>query len=326
MAGPATPTKEDNKNDRPTAAAASSSASNYVGLDQRWRTAHPMAPSESSNAAPMAIAPLHNYIGLGHRWEGRESFRRFGTSATRASTLGVGGSPFKGGVGPRDSTMAMAGERTPVDQSAAVDSFFSSIRIPASFLAATTFDELFVTVSVDDQGVQKFLQIAYLVFMGVSFMLSMNVIVLSTSALVGSLAENYDCLAETGYDLLFREFHYEFVCVQWSFMWSLFGFLVAVVVRILFEYELFHISSESFEWYQLQLGVAVCLIMTSLMLHSLSYLNTTLVGWNNMWAMTVDMLKMIAQSKRGSLSQPLEPISLMVLLVGFVFLLLASLP
>jgi len=216
------------------------------------------------------------------------------------------------------------GGKPSVDHTAAVDSFFASIRVPASFLVAASFNELFMTVGDNEAGIQKFLQILYLASMGFSFVLSMNVLILSTSALIRSLAENFDSYAETGYELLFREFHFEFVCVRWSFMTSLFGFLLAVTARILYEFELFHVTSSNHQPYHLELGIAVCLIMTSLLLHLSSYVNSTLIGWSNIWVMTLDMLKIIA--RRGSWKQPLEPISLALLILGLLFILLALIP
>jgi hypothetical protein len=69
---------------------------------------------------------------------------------------------------------------------------------------------------------------------------------LSTTALIRSLAEDFDCFAENGYELLFREFHFEFVCVQWPFMVSLFGFLLAATARVLHQFKLFNVTGDNF--------------------------------------------------------------------------------
>ena len=100
------------------------------------------------------------------------------------------------------------------DHTSAVESFFASIRVPASFLAATSFSELFaVELNRDDTSIQRQLQTLCLICQGVSFILSMNVIVFCTQALTRSLTGDFDPMAETGYEFLFREFHFEFVSV-----------------------------------------------------------------------------------------------------------------
>ena len=139
------------------------------------------------------------------------------------------------------------------DHSKAVEGFFASIRIPASFLAATSFSELFaVSINPSDTSIQRLLLTICLACQGVSFVLSMNVIVLSTQALTWSLTGNFDSVAETGYEFLFREFHFEFVSVRWSFIVSLYGFLCAVTAKILYGFELFNIHGDSISSWALE--------------------------------------------------------------------------
>eukprot|EP00539_Tryblionella_compressa_P002745 CAMPEP_0178740502 /NCGR_PEP_ID=MMETSP0744-20121128/4626_1 /TAXON_ID=913974 /ORGANISM="Nitzschia punctata, Strain CCMP561" /LENGTH=286 /DNA_ID=CAMNT_0020393283 /DNA_START=4 /DNA_END=864 /DNA_ORIENTATION=- len=212
------------------------------------------------------------------------------------------------------------------DHSGTVDRFFSSIRVPASFLASTSFSQIFgIAINGDDTPVQRQLQILCLLCQGLAFILSMNVVFLSSSALVRSLSNNYDPYAESGYDFLFREFHFEFVCVQWSFQVSLFGFLLAVTAKILYAFELFDFQGENYDRNRLELGIGVCLCMGSLMIHLFSYVNSTLVGWNNLFDMTRDLMNILV--KRGADGDKrLEPLSLVVALVGLVFVTLALIP
>ena len=192
------------------------------------------------------------------------------------------------------SSSAVASTNKRSDQSHAVDSFFASIRVPASFIVATSFSEMFgiynsngaagdddVDGSKNSTVVQRYLQGLCIGCQFVTFMLSLSVVVFSTSALIRGLTANFDPYAENGYELLFREFHYEFIVTRWSFEMSLFGFLVAVCCKILYEFELFNVTSDDFDRQHLEVGIAIVLIMSSLCLHLFSYINSTLIGWKN---------------------------------------------
>jgi hypothetical protein len=212
------------------------------------------------------------------------------------------------------------------DQSDAVDSFFSSIRVPASFIVGASFSELFGNYNKDgevDTNMQIILQTVCVVFQGFAFALSLSVIVLSSSALVRGLTANFDPYAENGYELLFREFHFEFVCVRWAYNMSMFGFLLAVGAKILFEFELFNYEGENWTRGHLEVGIAVVLILFSLAMHLAAYLNSTLIGWENMTDMTLDMIRMIIC--RGKV-HTMEALSLAILAVGLFFLILGLIP
>lgn len=216
-----------------------------------------------------------------------------------------------------------------MDHSTAVESFFASVRVPASFLAATSFSELFsVEVQQDDTTLQRQLQTFCLICQGVSFVLSMNVIMLTTQALTRALTGDFDPFAETGYEFLFREFHFEFVCVRWSFIVSIYGFLLAVTAKILYGFELFNVEAESFERSYLELGIGVTLVMASLMIHLHSYVNRTLVGWSSFGNMTYDLLRMLlTRGKESDGSRKfMEPFSLLLAAIGLIFLFLALIP
>ena len=178
------------------------------------------------------------------------------------------------------------------DQSHAVESFFASIRVPASFIVATSFSEMFGMYNGDDGNgdiddykndtmVQQYLQGLCIGCQFVSFMLSLTVVVFSTAALIRGLTANFDPYAENGYELLFREFHYEFIVTRWSFQISLFGFLAAVCSKILYEFQLFNVASPNFDRQHLEIGIAIIMVMSSLCLHLFSYINSTLIGWKN---------------------------------------------
>ena len=210
--------------------------------------------------------------------------------------------------------------------------FQAGIRVPASFITGVSFSELFTTYNInnnqnnsEDSDIQRRLQIACLICQGFTFVLSLSVVMLSSSALVRGLTANFDPYAESGYELLFREFHFEFLCARWAFNTAMFGFLLAVGCKILYEFQLFDVNGDGFERWHLEIGIAVVLIMTALTLHLGAYLNSTLIGWANMWDMTLDLVKMLAH--RGiHQSHPMEAISLVILAAGMFFLLLGLIP
>jgi hypothetical protein len=221
------------------------------------------------------------------------------------------------------------------DHSAAVGSYFNSVRTPgmkdirfgllnaefssktcmltryyfmlirpyytASFLAGAAFSGLFsLNVSNEDAlkkdtAVERFLIMSYRWAMFVTFLLSTHTVVISTAAIVKGLHADYDPMSESGYMLLKRSFEYEFVVSRWSYLVSLLAFLVAVTNRILFEFELFT-SSEV----RRTMGVAVCLLMSGLILHLVSFLNSTLYCWNNLGEMTTALLKVHTERVRHS--------------------------
>jgi hypothetical protein len=129
--------------------------------------------------------------------------------------------------------------------------------------------------------------------MFVTFLLSTNTVVISTAALVKGLYADFDPMSESGYMLLKRSFEYEFVVSRWSYLISLLAFLVAVTNRILFEFKLFT-STEI----RKTMGIAVCLLMSGLILHLVSFLNSTLYCWNNLGAMTIALIKVRVHTER----------------------------
>ena len=212
----------------------------------------------------------HNYNGESQR---QRPSKRWSTemgifnppSGYRASALILGDKHSNNTDNDNDDPQFQTDSHSNVaDHSAVVESYFASIRVPASFLAATSFAELFaVEVNPGDTSIQRHLQTFCLICQGLSFVLSMNVIMLSTQAVTRSLTGDFDPFAETGYEFLFREFHFEFVSVRWSFIVSLYGFLCAVTAKILYGFELLNSNSRS----HLELGIGVCLLMGSLLMH-----------------------------------------------------------
>mmetsp|Transcript_33496 Transcript_33496/g.77203 ORF Transcript_33496/g.77203 Transcript_33496/m.77203 type:complete len:233 (+) Transcript_33496:71-769(+) len=208
---------------------------------------------------------------------------------------------------------------TIADHAGAVGNYFGSVRVPASFLAGASFAGLF-TLKPDvtrRTKTDKALQFIYHLAITLCFLLSVNTIIISTAANTKSLYGGFDTMAESGYNLLNREFHYEFVSTRWSFLVSLMSFLIATTGRFVYEFRLFTPSFDEPKSVQIKrkvMGTAVCLLMSSLLLHLLAFINSTLFCWNNLLDMTIDLVKVIV--KKGSWKKPLEPISIALAISG----------
>lgn len=212
------------------------------------------------------------------------------------------------------------------DQSHAIEAFFSSIRVPASFMTTVSFSELSRGSGGDGDGedntsrVQLFLEGSALVCQGFTFVLSLSVVMMSTSALIRGLAANFDPNAESGYALLFREFHYEFLCVRWSFNVAMLSFLLAVGAKVLYQFGLFDGGNGG---NGMEVGISVVLVMAALILNLYSYVSTTLIGWDSMTDMTAELCR--TQVRRGR-QQPVETVSFVMLAAGLVFLVVGLIP
>lgn len=119
-------------------------------------------------------------------------------------------------------------------------------------------------------------------------------------------------MAETAYQMLRREFDYEFSVTRWSFLVSLMSFLSGVTIRMVLQFNLLLKERRNHL-------IGVLGTMIAVLSHLLSYINQTLYCWPNLFVMTVDVIKIIirrAMSERN----PLEIISIISSIVGITFL------
>ena len=198
-------------------------------------------------------------------------------------------------------TMASVATEVLTNHASAVGKYFGSVRVPASFIAGASFAGLF-TVQIKEDGhgssasrslLSKYLSRAYHVCILIAFLLAINTVVVSTAANTMSLHDgSFNPMATSGYMVLKNEFEYEFIVTRWSFMVSLLSFLVATTHRILYEFQLFDKNDVmSLQNSRRMIGTAVCLLMSSLILHLVSFLNSTLICWDNLWSMSIDLFK-----------------------------------
>mmetsp|Transcript_18501 Transcript_18501/g.34015 ORF Transcript_18501/g.34015 Transcript_18501/m.34015 type:complete len:317 (+) Transcript_18501:61-1011(+) len=174
--------------------------------------------------------------------------------------------------------------------------FFDGIRTPATFLAGSSLAAIFTLksaasnqssdiydskLSTLERRVIKFYHLVSLL----AFILSLNTIVIATSAHTSVLHGRFDQMAETAYMLMKREFEYEFVSVRWSFLISMFCFLGMVTSRVLIEFGLLKCDGD--ESSRKDVAMLIMCSVGALAANLLSYVNSTLSCWHSLFEMTM---------------------------------------
>lgn len=179
-----------------------------------------------------------------------------------------------------------AAEAVGSDFSATAINYFSSIRIPASLLAGSSLAALFsITDKAKDAEarnrtrIEAIVLIIYHLWAVSSFLLSLNVIVTATATTTAIMFGGKNPIATTAFELMKREFEFEFLMCRWSFFASLFTFLGSVAARALLQFELLHKK-------RLTSALLVISSFGGLFFHLLAFVNARLFCYNNYGEMT----------------------------------------
>jgi len=212
------------------------------------------------------------------------------------------------------------------DFSAAAAGYFNSIRIPATLVAGSSLGALFTFSQVQLKN-KSFLEIvvlrSYHALVLSAFALALSTIIISTSATITMLHGRYDPRAETAYQLLRREFDYEFSVTRWSFLVALLCFILGVTNRVILEFDLLQKSRK----YHL---LAFMSTMTAVISNMLSYINRTLYSWPSLWQLTKHVISLIfpeslTEGLKGSPLQMLTLASASIALLSMAKVLLSPL-
>jgi hypothetical protein len=177
------------------------------------------------------------------------------------------------------------------DFAGAAGSFFSNVRVPASIVTGSSLGAIFALSkfgsSAERSPIESNLIKVYRLLCWSCFVLSLNAIITSTTAISSILHGRFDPMAETGYLLLKREFEYEFISVRWSMLVSLLLFIDVVAVRLILEFDMLRHPDLR--------ATAKFVVLSALALgaHILSVINGTLYCWNNLLEMTVDLVRIV---------------------------------
>lgn len=174
------------------------------------------------------------------------------------------------------------------DYSSEASGYFGSIRIPATLIAGSSLGALFTFsgVQLENKSAAELLILRlYHAFVLTSFALALSTIIISTSATITMLHGRFDARAETAYELLRREFDFEFSITRWTYLVALISFIAGVNNRVILEFNLlgkdrrFHL-------------LALVSTMVSIATNMLSYINRTLYCWPNLWHLTIHVMKL----------------------------------
>jgi hypothetical protein len=235
---------------------------------------------------------------------------RKGAAAAAAAAAAAGG----GRLAILDAaTAAATSSLVVVDPAvrAAAMSFFNGIRIPATLIAGSSIVALFsMTEKARDTSGMRTMEIVllrlYHILSLLSFCLSMTAVLTSTSASTMLLLQKYQVVTAITtttttttepnmdvYSFLRSVMDFEFTMTRWSFLTSLFCFLSAATGRVVLEFDLWTKKRRL-------AGFMVFSKMTAVLSLLLSYVNTSLYGWKNLWEMGKDVAMVRRRSVRLS--------------------------
>ena len=191
-------------------------------------------------------------------------------------------------------------------------SFFHNSRIPASRIVGFSLGALFVLGQFGNDPNRTRLELVliklYRLLSWCAFVLSLNAVITCTVATTSILHHDFNPMAKTPYELLQREFEYEFVTTRWSICISLLLFILIVTVRTLLEFNLLTDPARK------NTGKFVILSSIALLAQLLSYINTTLHSWSNLCTMTVYLFKNLIVMKAIE-----EPTMMRLVAIGSAF-------
>lgn len=194
--------------------------------------------------------------------------------------------------------------------------FFLNYRTPAALIAAASLQALLHLTRIhhkqDRRNKKKnrleewMVSICHINFL-LAFALSLIILIISTTTEIRIYRGDFKPLAENVFDLLNKEFYFDFAAVRWCFLGSLFALIRGVGSHLLLEYNLLE-GGKRFE------GMIVFTAIVSVLTGLLSYMNDagTMKPWSNYLCMTIDLIKMVWVDTI-SLQKPLLIVSLLAL-------------
>jgi hypothetical protein len=172
------------------------------------------------------------------------------------------------------------------DQTPFVSAYFNSMRLPATFMTTQALNALFkLKVNKEDEAenseVTKLLVQMTQFFIMVAFLTAITSVVSGTAASVKMLHGGFDPVAPTPYDLLVRHFEFEFLSVRWTFLMSIFCFLIGVGTQGIVQFHLLENKQ------LLAIFVGTLLSVTSFLV---SYVNNNIFDYGSLIGMTTHFL------------------------------------
>ena len=129
------------------------------------------------------------------------------------------------------------------DQTPFVSAYFDSMRLPATFMTTQALNTLFkLKVNKEDEAENSdatalLIQMTQFLIM-IAFLTAITSVVSATAASVKVLHGGFDPIAPTPYGLLVRNFEFEFLSVRWTFLMSIFCFLIGMGTQGIVQFHL----------------------------------------------------------------------------------------
>jgi hypothetical protein len=194
--------------------------------------------------------------------------------------------------------------------------FFGGLRVPASLLAGSSLASLFAMVqqAKATKTLSRTERVALWVYHSSALgtlCLSLLTVITTTVGSTLLLLGRFD-VSQYGdvYHFLRGNFLMEFVVSRWSFLCSVQLFLLAIMNRVLLEFDLLKPGRRT-------ISLLVAAAMMGLIAHCLSYINTTLNCWPNLLYMTKQVVELVLDRALAQ-RYPLQIISLGCFAVALV--------
>lgn len=212
------------------------------------------------------------------------------------------------------------------DFTSAAVGFFGGIRTPATLITGSSLGFLFAlkqqAMNQDSEAKLKSrlgptahkihwtLLRLYHSATVLAFGLALTCVVISTAASVTLLQGRHVSMAHSAYEMLRREFDYEYSVARWCFIMALLCFVWAVTCKLVLEFELL---AKNRRWHL----TALVTLQISVLSHAVSYINRTLYSWPNFWAFTLHVMQLVSQHAFNNATQePMFALAVVSLLVS----------
>ena len=166
------------------------------------------------------------------------------------------------------------------------------MRLPATFMTTQALNTLFrLKVNKEDEAnnsVAQTLLIQVTQFLiTIAFMTAITSVVSGTAASVKILHGGFDPVAATPYDMLIRNFEFEFLSVRWTFLTSIFCFLIGMGTQGIVQFDL--LDKDKKRLLFLFVGSLTC--VTSFLI---SYVNNNIYDYGSLIGMSWHFLNVSA--------------------------------
>ena len=207
-----------------------------------------------------------------------------------------------------------------VDCTSGAVGYFNGIRVPATLITGSSLGFLFAFSQVSTRSFHnrtineiRLIRIYHATVL-ISFSLSLTTVIISTSASITLLQGRHDPLAVTAYELLRREFDYEFCVTIYCFLNSLLCFVCCVTCKVILEFDLLKYNTHHRHYYPL---IALLSMMIAVLTNIISYVNETLYSWSNIYEFTKYVIHLVWNECIGG-HRPLMIVSLLSAIISIL--------